>query len=158
MVDSDLTARTTCPHCSFTPKAEQLSFAPAASTLSSLDERLDTLVESWTDRLRQELDDPIASQGLQLVGDKARAGIEAFAKGGELPDPLDADFVSGIRDALSDLAKVEITSAELRSALVTGGSPVTLDDIRKRFEKLLADNLKGKDEAKVRFVVIEGAN
>ena len=158
LVESDLTARTTCPHCSFTPKAEQLSFEPAASTLSSLDERLDTLVKSWTDRLRQELDDPIASQGMQLVGENARVAIEAFAKGGELPDFLDADFVSGIRDALSDLAKVEITSAELRSALVTGGSPVTVDDIRKRFEKLLAEHLKGKDEAKVRFVVIEGAN
>ena len=61
-------------------------------------------------------------------------------------------------NALADLAKVEITSAELRSALVTGGSPVTVDDIRKRFEKLLAEHLKGKDEAKVRFVVVEGAN
>ena len=66
--------------------------------------------------------------------------------------------MAGIRDALSDLAKVEITSAGLRAALTSGGSPVTIDDIRKRFEKLLADELKGKDETKVRFVIVEGPN
>ena len=66
--------------------------------------------------------------------------------------------MAGIRDALSDLAKVEITSADLRAALTSGGSPVTVEDIRKRFEKLLAEELKGKDETKVRFVIVEGIN
>ncbi|MBX9693688.1 MAG: hypothetical protein K2Z81_14970, partial [Cyanobacteria bacterium] len=79
------------------------------------------------------------------------------AASGDLPEPLDADFVTGIKDALSDLAKVEITSADLRAALTSGGSPVSVEDIRKRFEKLLADQIKGKDEAKVRFVVTDGA-
>lgn len=155
MVDSELAARATCPHCSYTPKAEQLSFAPASSTLSSLDDRLDTLVETWTNRIREELQDPITlAEGLQLVDGKVRNRIDNFAKGGDLPEPLDPEFVSGIKDALSDLTKVEITSAELRTALSSGGSPVMLEDIRIRFENLLAEHLKGKDQSKVRFVVV----
>ncbi|WP_333885412.1 DUF6079 family protein [Sphingobium yanoikuyae] len=160
LVESELTVRATCPHCSFMPKADQLPLtAPAASVLSSLDDRLDTLVNAWAARLREELEDPITlAEGLQLVDGKVRGRIEEFAKSGDLPEPLDAEFVSGIKDALSDLAKVEITSSALRVALTSGGSPVTVDDIRKRFEKLLADELKGKDETKVRFVIVEGMN
>lgn len=160
LVESELAARATCPHCSYTPKADQLPLtAPATSILATLDSRLDTLVSAWTARLREELEDPITlAEGLQLVDAKVRDRIKAFAASGDLPEPLDTDFVTGIKDALSDLAKVEITSADLRAALTSGGSPVTVDDIRKRFEKLLADELKGKDETKVRFVIVEGTN
>lgn len=159
LVESELAASATCPHCSYTPKADQLPLSvPAASILSTLDDRLDALLERWTKRLREELEDPITLAGLQLVDAKVRGRVHAFAKGGELPEPLDGDFVSGLKDALSDLAKVEITSADLRAALTGAGSPVTVDDIRKRFEKLIADELKGKEEAKVRFVIVEGAN
>ncbi|MGX0587638.1 DUF6079 family protein, partial [Sphingomonas sanguinis] len=160
LVESELAARATCPHCSFTPKADQLPLtAPASSVLATLDDKLDALLKAWTTRLREELDDPITlAEGLQLVDAKVRDRIKAFAAGGDLPEPLDGEIVAGIRDALSDLAKVEITSADLRAALTSGGSPVTVDDIRKRFEKLLVDELKGKDEAKVRFVIVEGAN
>lgn len=160
LVESELANRATCPHCSFMPKAEQLSLtAPASSVLSSLDDRLDALVQGWVDRLRAELEDPITlAEGLQLVNEKVRDRIKAFAAGGELPEPLDTELVTGIKEALSDLKKVVITSSDLRVALTNGGSPVTLEDIRKRFEKLLADELKGSDEAKVRFVIVEGAN
>lgn len=160
LVESEMAARATCPHCSYTPKADQLPLmAPASSTLATLDERLDDLLTAWTARLREELEDPITlAEGLQLVDAKVRDRIKVFATGGGLPEPLDTEFVTGIKDALSDLAKVEISAADLRAALTSGGSPVTLDDIRKRFEKLLADELKGKDETKVRFVIVEGAN
>ena len=84
--------------------------------------------------------------------------IGARIDGVDLTEPLGDALVAGIRDALSDLAKVEITSADLRAALTSGGSPVTVDDIRKRFEKLLAEQIKGKDETKVRFVVTDGAH
>lgn len=158
LVESELAARATCPHCSYTPKADQLPLtAPASSILTTLDDKLDMLVNAWTKRLREELEDPITlAEGLQLVDASVRGRIQAFAGGEPLPDPIDSDFVSGIKDALSDLAKVEISSADLRSALTSGGSPVTVDDIRKRFEKLLTDELKGKDETKVRFVIVEG--
>ncbi|MBY5903935.1 AAA family ATPase [Rhizobium leguminosarum] len=160
LVESELGARATCPHCSYTPKADQLPLTlPASSILATLDDKLDTLVKAWTQRLREELEDPITlAEGLQLVEAKVRDRINEFARGGDLPEPLDPDFVTGIRDALSDLAKVEITSTSLRAALTGGGSPVTVDDFRKRFEKLLANELKGKDETKVRFVIVEGTN
>jgi hypothetical protein len=157
LVESELSTRSNCPHCSYTPRAEQLFAAPASATLTSLDDRLDTLLDGWTKRLREELQDPVTlSEGLQLVTLAQRERVRAFAEGGSLPHPLDSDFVDALKDALSDLTKVEIQSTDLRAALTEGGSPATAEDIRKRFEKLLTEILKGKDEAKVRLVIVDG--
>jgi hypothetical protein len=157
LVESELTTRTNCPHCSFTPRAEELFSAPASSTLTALDDRLDTTIDAWTKRLRQELQDPITlAEGLQLVKAAQSERLRKFADGGGLPSPLDDDFVDALKDALSDLTKVEIPAVDLRAALTEGGSPATADDIRRRFDKLLSDVLKGKDETKVRLVIVEG--
>ena len=159
LIESDLAGQTRCRHCGFTPKAEQLSIAPASSTLISIDDRMDKLMHAWTSRLREEFQDPIArAEGLELIASKDRDRVAGFADGEALPDPLDAEFVKAMRDALAGLTKVEITASEMRSALLDGGSPITTDDIRKRFNQLIAGLIKGKDEGKVRFVITEGAN
>lgn len=40
-----------------------------------------------------------------------------------------------------------------RQALLSGGSPATPDDLRKRFEVFLNERCKGRDASKLRFVV-----
>lgn len=159
LIESDLATSPRCEHCHFTPRNEQLAFSSPASALSMLDQKLDTMLSAWTKRIRAELEDPVARQeGLQMVSDKQRPRVEAFANGDELPEPLDAEFIAALREALSDLLKVEITVEKLRNALLDGGSPVTVDDMKRRFEQLLAENVKGRDTAKVRFVIVnEGA-
>lgn len=155
LLESDLSTSPRCEHCSYTPRNEQLIFNSPASALSALDQKLDVMLEAWAKKIRAELEDPVARQeGLQMVSEKQRSFVEQFADGGDLPDKLDGDFISALREALSDLLKVEISNDQLRVALLDGGSPVTVDDMKKRFEQLLAENLKGKDAAKVRFVIV----
>jgi hypothetical protein len=48
---------------------------------------------------------------------------------------------------------VSISADELHNALLSGGSPVTPADIRKRFDELLNEKTRGKDAAKVRIVL-----
>jgi hypothetical protein len=159
LVESNLATKPQCPHCDFSPKAEQLGFNSPTSALANLDQKLDTLLDAWSKRLREEFQDPITrAEGLGLVPEKQRTRIISFADGGELPDPLDADFVSAMREALSGLSKVEITLPDLKSALLLGGSPATVDDLKKRFDQLITTHIKGKDQSKVRFVVIEKAD
>jgi energy-coupling factor transporter ATP-binding protein EcfA2 len=159
LVESNLATKPQCPHCDFSPKAEQLAFSSPTSALADLDQKLDVLLDAWSKRLREEFQDPITrADGLGLVPEKQRTRIITFADGGELPDPLDADFVSAMREALSGLSKVEITLPDLKSALLLGGSPATVDDLKKRFDQLITAHIKGKDKSKVRFVVIEKAD
>ncbi|MCX2894862.1 DUF6079 family protein [Stenotrophomonas lactitubi] len=41
----------------------------------------------------------------------------------------------------------------LKQARRQGGSPATLDDLRKRFDALISDRSKRKDATKLRFVI-----
>jgi alanine-alpha-ketoisovalerate/valine-pyruvate aminotransferase len=61
--------------------------------------------------------------------------------------------VAALQEALSGLAKVVVTTDSLRTALLTGGSPATLPELRKRFDDYLVEIAKGKDASKVRIVL-----
>jgi len=54
---------------------------------------------------------------------------------------------------LSGLLKVSVKTADLRAALLSGGSPVTPAEMRKRFNEYLDGLTKGKEPGKVRIVL-----
>ena len=79
--------------------------------------------------------------------------VSSFIESRALPDNLDHGFVHGVRTVLSGLAKVVIRTEDLRKALISGGSPATLDEIAARFDDYLSHRAKGKDRDKVRVVL-----
>jgi hypothetical protein len=79
--------------------------------------------------------------------------IKGFLASKSLPDPVTPEFVSAVQEALSGLEKILVTGDDIKKALLSGGSPATPDDLRKRFESLLNERCKGKDASKLRFVV-----
>ena len=66
---------------------------------------------------------------------------------------MSADIVRALQEAFSGLAKVVVKTDALRTALIAGGSPVTLTEIKKRFQDFLSEQTKGKDPSKVRIVL-----
>ena len=61
--------------------------------------------------------------------------------------------MNAIKEALTDLALMFVKIADLRAALLTGGSPATPAEMRKRFEEYLDQLIKGKEPGKVRIVL-----
>jgi hypothetical protein len=56
--------------------------------------------------------------------------------------------------ALAGLEKVMLKSADIKEALLLGGSPATLKDMHERFNAFLKARCKGKeDPEKLRFIV-----
>jgi len=51
------------------------------------------------------------------------------------------------------LTKVTVTADSLRSALLAGGSPATVPELKKRFDEYLDEISKGKDLKKVRVII-----
>ena len=154
LVASDLSATPFCPNCSYRPAQEELPLAPPKALLTQFDADLDTMLTSWAGKLREQFDDPITgAEGIEMAPSEQRDRIRDFANGADLPMPLDMDFVAGMRDALSGLVREELTAVQVASALLAGGSPVTPEELRSRFEKLIDAHVKGKDVTKVRFVV-----
>jgi hypothetical protein len=153
LVESELAASPYCPHCSFRPANEQGELLPAAGVLKQLDDDLDQLLDGWQQTLLDNLDDPIIQANFDLLKPSARDLIKGFVASKKLSSPVTLDFVSAVQEALSGLEKIGVTSEDIRKALLQGGSPATPEDLRKRFETFLNDRCKGKDAAKLRFVV-----
>jgi len=71
------------------------------------------------------LDDPTTKSNLSLLKPGPRKLVDGFLKEGALPDSLENDFIQALKEALSGLTRVPVKIAELRDALLAGGSPVT---------------------------------
>ena len=152
LTEKELEASTVCPHCNFKPGVEPPT-APAAAILDALDDELDKLVESWTQTLLNNLEDPTTKSNLSLLKPKPHKIVDSFIKKRALPDDPDQDFIHAMKEALSGLTKVSVKIVELRDALLLGGSPATPTEMRKRFDEYLEGLTKGKEPGKVRIVV-----
>ncbi len=150
--EQELEASPVCPHCNFKPAAEPPT-APAATMLDALDRELDKLVENWTQTLLVNLEDPTTKGNLSLLKPEPRKLVDGFIKKRTLQDDLDQDFIHALQEVLSGLTKVSVKIADLCDALLSGGSPATPAEMRKRFEEYLDGLTKGKEPDKVRIVL-----
>jgi hypothetical protein len=143
-----------CPICGFRPSTEPRSSASAEVILKNLKEdRLNWILENWVSSILKNLNDPVTHKNLELISIENRQRIEAFLQSGDLPNPLDSEFVDVLKDALSGLVKVPVSFKDLQEALFSNGEPATPDEMKKRFEDYIRNLTKGKDPAKVRLVL-----
>lgn len=153
LIEANLASSAFCPHCGFRPANEQLAFSSAANLLKDLDNTLDTVLDGWKQSLLDGLEDPTTTADLELLKPSARKLVQEFVAVRVLPDPVPPAFVEALQESLSGLERIDLATDEIRQALLQGGSPATPGDLRKRFDALLNERCKGKDENKLRFVV-----
>lgn len=153
LVETDLAASPTCPHCGYRPVNAQGELLPAATVLQALDEELDALLDNWRQILLANLEAPVIQDHFPLLKTGHRVLVEEFLRTRRLPEPVTASFVAAVQEALSELEPVTVTAAEIRQALLSGGSPAMRDELQKRFEGYLAERCHGKDASKLRFLV-----
>jgi hypothetical protein len=152
LTEQDLQATPICPHCNFKPPIEGVKIS-AANVLSAMDAELDQLLAEWTKTLLDNLEDPTTQDNLSLLKPASRKQVEAFLKKRSLPDKLGKDFLNAVQEGLSGLVKVVVKVEDLRAAILAGGSPATLAEMKKRFDDYLGELAKGKDQSKVRVVL-----
>ena len=152
LTKEELEASPVCPHCGFRPALEPEA-PPAGQVLAQLDDDLDRLLADWTRTLLANLDDPVMRENLSLLQPERANRVNSFVAEGELPDPLEPEFVEALQEVLSGLVKVVITAENLKTALLAGGSPASPAEMKKRFEGYLDDLTKGEEPAKVRVVL-----
>ena len=152
LTEPDLDASPVCPHCNFRLVTEP-NGQSAGQVLKGIEEELEKLYDGWTKTLLSNLEDPTTQQNLSLLKPEARKIVDRFLKSRSLPEDVNHDFVAALQEALSGLAKVVVTTEGLRTALLAGGSPATLPELRKRFDYFLVELAKGKDPQKVRVVL-----
>ena len=152
LTKEELEASPVCPHCGFRPALEPAT-PPAGQVLGQLDDTLDRLLADWTRTLLANLDDPATRENLSLLQPERAKRVNAFVAEGELPRPLEPEFVEALQEVLSGLVKVVVTAENLKVALLAGGSPASPAEMKKRFEEYLDGLTKGEEPARVRVVL-----
>ena len=141
-----------CNHCGFKPATEPVTF-PVKHLLDALDDELENLVSEWTQTLLQNLADPTIQENLSLLKPKRKKMINDFRKAKVFPENAGPDFISSVQEALSGLVKIELETGKLKDALLSGGSPMTVDEAHERFGAFINGLIKAKERSKVRIVL-----
>jgi hypothetical protein len=123
--------------------------ADAEIRLQELGESVERLADDWSAFLQQNLQDPVAQEGLRLLSETDARAAQAAATGSDVPD---ATAVQALNTVFSGLQKVSLGAEEVLAALRRGG-PATRTDLQQRLETLLADRLAGADPTKARIVI-----
>ena len=152
LTEQEMNACPVCPDCSYKPAAEPPA-APVDALLDGLDDELDDLVANWTQTLLTNLGDPATKGNLGLLKPEPKKLVNDFIKRRSLPDEFGQDFIHALGEVLSGLEKVPVKTADLRAALLSGGSPATPAEMKKRFEEYLDELTRGKEPGKVRIVL-----
>ena len=152
LTEQEMDTAPVCPHCGFKPNTEPAP-DPVETVLDDLDDELDNLVDNWTQTLLTNLGDPTTKANLDLLQPEPKKLVNGFIEKQALPDELNQDFIHALGEVLSGLQKVPVKTANLRAALLSGGSPITPVEMKMRFEDYLDELTRGKDSDKVRIVL-----
>lgn len=152
LIPEEMDASHICTHCEFKPNTETIT-SLSTSVLSALDVELDTMLSGWTQTLLSNLEDPTIQENLPLLKTADRKHVDTFLMKRALPGSIGQDFVHALAEALSGLMKIGVELDDLRRALLAGGSPATLSEIKKRFDDYMDSLAKGKEPGKVRIVL-----
>lgn len=151
---SDLDTSPTCLHKPYRPADYPPNPQSAAKILEGLSGRLDLLVRDWTSTLLENLEDPTVRPNIELLSNPTgKSELDQFLETRKLPERISSDFVEVIQEALTGLVKVSVKGGNVCEALVKGGSPCTVDELKCRFADYLAEVCKDKDPDKIRVVV-----
>jgi len=153
LTEGDIEDKAICPHCSFRPSEEGIPAEGADGVLRRLEEELGRLRDDWTTMILRELEDPTVKQSLELLDGEEAKVVAVFRKTKELPDPVTKTFVSALAQVLAGLEGILVSRDDLLNALLKGGARCTADELRGRLDGILNAMTKGKDPAKVRFVI-----
>lgn len=152
LLEKELEAVPLCPHCEFRP-ATETGTADSSQAIKHLDDSLDATVASWTNILLDNLKDPNTQANIDLLKHDDRQMLEEFIQSQTLPIPVQAGFVSILKEALSDLEKVTFNAAGLQQALQAADGPSTPAEMKQRFGEYIDTLTQGKEQAKVRLIM-----
>lgn len=105
--------------------------------LKNLEEQLPIIYERWMDTMLTSLNDPSVKESIELLQPNQKELVKQFMQTGELPIPLDIRLVQAINDLFKGFNKVEITINDLEK-MMANGSPLTVEELRKRFDELIS--------------------
>jgi hypothetical protein len=141
-----------CPHCHYMPQRNGTSGGVSAK-IDEAEDVLDKMITDWTTALLANLNDPWVKKNMELLKSGDKVLLDDFIKSSKLPSPINNDFIIALKEALSKLDKVIITTEDIKKVLQRSGGPVSPGELKDCFNNYIDKLIEGKEAAKVRIVV-----
>src|SRR5699024_4245860 len=138
-----------CPNCHFNPREEQNR---KKISIDELDEELDDILATWTDTLLTNFNDPAIKHSIDLLEESQKQLIQSFINQQEFQLPLSIDLINAINIVLKGIHQENIDMEQLLK-VVGDGNPITINEAKQNFEKLLTALVGNNDENRVRLTV-----
>jgi virulence-associated protein VapD len=148
----DLERSPICSICKYRP-IEDITNVNVNAVIYQMEDRLEEIHREWTQTLLDNLDDPTVKDDIELLEEYQREIVLEFKNEKELPDEITDRFIKTFQDVFSGLEKVSIGEDDVKKVFGTAGTPLTVEEFRKRFEEYLQSLIKDRDPKKVRIVL-----
>ena len=139
-----------CPHCHFNPADNDAK--PVHGRLGAIEDKADDVLVSWTSTLKSALEDPMLEDQKKLLGRDSQMAIDKFLQTGQLPVPVDQQFIIAVNSMLSGLESLEVHMDELQKVMISWG-PSTPEDFKSKLTSWIDNQTSGKDKSKLRIIV-----
>lgn len=146
---SELEHSPVCPHCRYRPKDEKYS---QQVTVQQLETELEELLESWTNTLLTNLNDSELRGNIELLSGEQKQLIKQFMYDKTFGIPVDLRLVQTIKEVLEGIQKVELPLNRLLQ-MAGDGSPLTIEELRLRFEQLVREQVGSQSTNRVRIML-----
>lgn len=138
-----------CPFCKYNPREEEQKVKPS---LTQLEDQLGELLDSWTEMLLTNFNDSVVKESIELLEEKEKKLIQDLIASKEFVLPIDLQLIYAINVILQGIHKEQIDLDHL--AKVFGdGNPITVDEARSNFEKLLKGLIGSNETSRIRLTV-----
>ena len=121
-------------------------------SLDSVEDDLDNLYQEWTGIIINSIEDPMVSENISYLKAEQQKEVKKLLTTRKLPTVIDRDFILAVNTLMQGLEKVEVSIDDMKKA-IAGDGPVSVDDMRERFERYISELTKGKDKSKVRIII-----
>lgn len=139
----------TCSECKFQPIEITTN---EKAQLKQLEEQLPKLLEEWKETLLTNFNDPEIKENITLLSNEQQQLVQSLIQNREFTLPIDIRLIQAINDLLKGINKLELSLSDLEE-MMANGHPLTVDELRKRFEALITKTVGNASTNQVRIML-----
>ncbi|MBE1555502.1 DUF6079 family protein [Sporosarcina limicola] len=122
-----------CSECKFRPTEVTTN---EKAMLKNLEQELPNIFENWTETLLTNFNDATVKENILLLKPEQQTLIAELITNQAFTLPVDVRLIQAINDLLKGIDKVEVSLIDIEE-MMANGSPLTVEELRKRFEEMI---------------------
>lgn len=117
-----------------------------------MEDRLGELLNAWTETLLTNLNDPNVKDNITLLTDEQQQLVNEFIKNQYITLPINIRLLDTINDLLKGIHK-EVLEVNQIIKMMGDGNPVTVNEVKRNFERLLNALVGNNPTNRVRIMI-----